>query len=180
MSFTSNDRYCEVSADWRHRDNLTWQLPTILFAITGAIFAAILKLSDGCSKCSSDSIFMLLYLIGFLLSVAFFTMLLQNIMYQVGSSFYLKRIEENKKLPTQLPPSERVINPFSFGLSKWKVIKFTICNLTGSSILLLFCLFNIFIFFSLFFYLWWYATIQNITGISLKEVQQCLLLISGE
>ena len=89
LFLTLKDRYSEVSADWRHRDNLTWQLPTILFALTGAIFAAILKLRDDTSQCSFDSIFTLLYFLGFLLSIAFSIMLFQNLWSQVVSIIYL-------------------------------------------------------------------------------------------
>ena len=32
--------YREISTDWRHRDNLTWQLPSIIIIIGGTLVAA--------------------------------------------------------------------------------------------------------------------------------------------
>ncbi len=35
-----SDEYTEISADWRHRDNLTWQIPSLLSAIAGGLVVA--------------------------------------------------------------------------------------------------------------------------------------------
>ena len=34
---TNNHDYQQLSDDWRHRDQLTWQLPSVLVVITGAL-----------------------------------------------------------------------------------------------------------------------------------------------
>ena len=38
---TNNHDYQQLSDDWRHRDQLTWQLPSVLVAITGALIAIV-------------------------------------------------------------------------------------------------------------------------------------------
>ena len=38
---TNNHDYQQLSDDWRHRDQLTWQLPSVLVVITGALVAIV-------------------------------------------------------------------------------------------------------------------------------------------
>ena len=94
MPLNPNDRYAEISKDWRHRDNLTWQLPTVLFAFTIAIYAGVIRIAESNNLC----VFLLpvLYFIGCIVSLAFVIMLGQNLWYQLGSTFFLKRIEINE------------------------------------------------------------------------------------
>jgi uncharacterized membrane protein YfcA len=33
--------YDQLAADWRHRDQLTWQLPSVLIAVSGALISAV-------------------------------------------------------------------------------------------------------------------------------------------
>lgn len=37
--------YNQISEDWRHRDNLTWQIPSVIVAIGGALIAAAFTLN---------------------------------------------------------------------------------------------------------------------------------------
>ena len=36
--------YEQISEDWRHRDNFTWQIPSVIVVIGGALIAAALTL----------------------------------------------------------------------------------------------------------------------------------------
>jgi hypothetical protein len=37
--------YEQISEDWRHRDNLTWQIPSVIVVIGGALIAAAFTLN---------------------------------------------------------------------------------------------------------------------------------------
>lgn len=38
--------YQELSADWRHRDSLTWQMPAVIVAVTGLLVSKGFELID--------------------------------------------------------------------------------------------------------------------------------------
>lgn len=41
-----NYDYKQLSDDWRHRDRLTWQLPSVLVTVSGALIAAVLEFDE--------------------------------------------------------------------------------------------------------------------------------------
>ena len=44
MSVRGEVEYSQISQDWRHRDNLTWQIPSIIVVIGGALITAAFAL----------------------------------------------------------------------------------------------------------------------------------------
>jgi hypothetical protein len=45
MSVWDGVEYNQISEDWRHRDNLTWQIPSVIVVIGGALIAAAFTLN---------------------------------------------------------------------------------------------------------------------------------------
>lgn len=39
--------YEQLSADWRHRDNVTWQMPAVLIAVAGLLVGEGVKIENG-------------------------------------------------------------------------------------------------------------------------------------
>ncbi len=144
-------KYVQISEDWRHRDNLTWQLPSIIVIIGGALITAAFGLNI-------DPQYLYLVratLLGFgaLLSFCLTFALTQNLWYQIGSSEYLKKFVnlENKE---ELPNLKllRSISPRDFKISPWYIIiKQHFKGLLGSIILLFSCFVITFWLFGLFF-----------------------------
>ncbi len=46
MRPTPNQKYEQLSEDWRHRDQLTWQLPSVLVAVSGALITTVFQFED--------------------------------------------------------------------------------------------------------------------------------------
>ena len=142
-------KYEQISEDWRHRDNLTWQLPSIIVIIGGALITAAFGLNF-------DPQYLYLVratLLGFgaLLSSCLTFALTQNLWYQIGSSEYLKRFVKGDK--EKLPTSKclRSISPRDFLNSHWYIIiKQHFKGFLGSIILLFLCFFITFCLFGLF------------------------------
>ncbi len=44
MSVQDNLEYNQISADWRHRNNLTWQIPSVVVVIGGALITTAFAL----------------------------------------------------------------------------------------------------------------------------------------
>lgn len=135
--------YSEVSADWRHRDNLTWQIPSVIVVVGGALIAAAfgLDLDDEWSSMIRALLLIFGAVFSFILSIA----LAQNLWYQVGSQKALGSLEKflqgkGKKAPRARGKMRRVISPRA--ISPWRThfIKTIACRLTGSTLLLLLCL----------------------------------------
>ena len=171
MSLKPEERYAQISEDWRHRDNLTWQLPTVLIVITIAIFAVVLTIVD--SQNSSCSFLLpVLYIVGFVASFGFTIMLGQNLWYQLGSTFLLKEIENNSNV-TFHSSSDRLVTPKDSKASCSEICIALFRKLLGSSILFAFCSINTVVFVILFglsfslsdYDCFWYA------------IKSCLLII---
>lgn len=140
--------YQQISEDWRHRDNLTWQIPSIIVVIGGALIAAAFALNiDPHYLCIVRPI-----LLGFgaSLSLCLTFALAQNLWYQVGSGEALKKIVEGKG--DEIPNSKmrRTLCPKDLGISKKRFIKLLFTRLTGSTILLILCICIAFILSGLF------------------------------
>ena len=82
--------YEQLSADWRHRDSLTWQLPTVLVAAGGVLVAEAFNLKEDLVWLKSS-----LLLGGFLLSASLTVALLQNLSLQQKNQEAIKRINPN-------------------------------------------------------------------------------------
>ncbi len=145
--------YSEISTDWRHRDNLTWQIPSILITIGGGLVAAAFLLEI-------DPQYLILVRSTLLLFDASLSLCLthalgQNIFYQVGSSKALEFIEgkENKEKVLRVK-CRRIINPKDdLDLSRKEICKFLKHELRGSTILFILCIIITVSLFCLFFYL---------------------------
>ena len=144
MSLQPADRYAQISQDWRHRDNLTWQLPTVLFAITVTIFAGVFKIVDS-QNCSYSYLLPVLYIIGFFASFGITIMLGQNLWYQIGSTFLLKMIEKGSNVAFH-SHSDRVVTPKDSNAKSSEIFSALVCKLSGSSFLLIFCGINTIVF----------------------------------
>ena len=148
--------YSEISTDWRHRDNLTWQIPSILITIGGGLVAAAFLLEI-------DPQYLILVRSILLLFDAFLSLcltlaLVQNIIYQVGSTRALEWIlggkeckeKEEKILGLKF---RRTIKPRKdLELSIKEISKTLFIDLTGSTLLCILCIFITGFLFSLLFY----------------------------
>lgn len=43
ITMKDNHDYEQLSDDWRHRDQLTWQLPSVLVAVSGALITVVFQ-----------------------------------------------------------------------------------------------------------------------------------------
>ena len=134
--------YNEVSADWRHRDNLTWQIPSVIVVVGGALIAAAfgLDLDHEWSRTIRALLLIFGALFSFILSIA----LAQNLWYQVGSQKALESLEEflqgeDEQVARAGGKMRRAISPRG-AVSIMGFIKTIACRLTGSTLLLLLCL----------------------------------------
>ncbi|KKK44081.1 MAG: hypothetical protein Lokiarch_21250 [Candidatus Lokiarchaeum sp. GC14_75] len=146
--------YSEISTDWRHRDNLTWQIPSILITIGGGLVAAAFLLEI-------DPQYLILVRSTLLLFDASLSFCLthalgQNIFYQVGSSKALEWIiggKECQKKKILGVKCRRIINPKDdLDLSRKEICKFLKHELRGSTILFILCIIITVSLFCLFFY----------------------------
>ena len=146
--------YSEISTDWRHRDNLTWQIPSILITIGGGLVAAAFLLEI-------DPQYLILVRSTLLLFDASLSFCLthalgQNIFYQVGSSKALEWIiggKECQKKKFLGVKCRRIINPKDdLDLSRKEICKFLKHELRGSTILFILCIIITVSLFCLFFY----------------------------
>ena len=102
--------YAQISDDWRHRDNLTWQIPSVIVVIAGATLVAAFKLDI-------DPQYLLyavragLLFLALSLSSCLTYALNQNIWYQVGSSLALESIIAQRNIPGKL---RRALDPTKF------------------------------------------------------------------
>jgi len=130
--------YSQISQDWRHRDNLTWQIPSIIVAIGGGLTAAAFGLNiDPQYICIVRPI-----LLGFgaLLAGCLTFALAQNLWYQVGSGEALIRIASPKGSTIPNDKLRRTLNRKDFHISRWDFVKRLSVRLTGSAVLLVLCM----------------------------------------
>lgn len=160
--YKPNDReeYREISNDWRHRDNLTWQLPPVIVVLGGAFISAAFAIQIESDH--RDIIRIILLTLGALLSLCLTITLAQNLWYQVGSGEALKRLVAGKEIPRS--GLMRTLSPSEFNISFWDFVKLAFHPLTGSFILFSLCVIVTLVLFSLL-------------GIQLliKGLQSCLM-----
>jgi len=155
--------YQQISEDWRHRDNLTWQIPSIIVVIGGALITAAFALNtDPKYLCIVRPI-----LLGFgaLLSLCLTFALAQNLWYQVGSGEALIKIANDEGYNLPKDEMRRTLSPKDFCISKKReFIKRLFTKLTGSTLLLILCICIAFILSGLFI---WSIVFTKLTGSTL-------------
>ena len=137
VSIKNKVEYAQISNDWRHRDNLTWQIPSVIVAIGGALITVAFTPNIG-----SEYTFIRPILLGFgaFLSLCLTFALIQNLWYQVGSEEALMKIVNGEKLVIKKEKPRRTINPEDLNISKGDVINRLFTGLTGSTFLVLLCI----------------------------------------
>lgn len=117
----SQDEFYE---DWRHRDRLTWQIPSVVVAVGGLLVAAAFAANNEVVKS---------FLLGFGIAFSSFmtTMLAQNLYYQDLDMHWLDNsTRPGKPIPPHISPREGFLKRLShvFSLKRW-----------GSTLLLMLC-----------------------------------------
>lgn len=107
---TGNQDYAQLSEDWRHRDQLTWQLPSVLVAVSGALITVVIQFDE--LKCTGVGDYLLwggLIFAG-LLSIA----LGQNLYFQTVAEDLMDAIKKGEPARASSIPRRRESGP-SFG-----------------------------------------------------------------
>ena len=131
-----SDEYTEISTDWRHRDNLTWQIPSLLSAIAGGLVAAAYAVDLSSPE---DLRFVRLVLLGIAagLSTCLTFALGQNLRYQIGSGIALEQLRQGLQIPRE--KLTRAIKPMQLGATPREILRRCLFRLTGSTLLLILC-----------------------------------------
>lgn len=80
--------YSELSADWRHRDSLTWQMPAVLIAVVGLLVSTGFELIGK----FSPHLIWLIFLFTMLFALCLTAALGQNLLIQGKNTESLKKI----------------------------------------------------------------------------------------
>ncbi len=126
--------YNQISEDWRHRDKLTWQIPSIIVIIGGALIVAAFK--DG----QSSIVKPILLGFGAGLSLCLTFALCQNLWYQVGSGEALKKLVNGEGISLPKDKVRRALSSKDFNICILQFIRLVITQLTGSVFLLTVCI----------------------------------------
>jgi len=104
-----NHDYEQLSADWRHRDQLTWQLPSVLVAVSGALITIVYQFNNNFAHVGN-------YLLwGGLLFAGLLTIALgQNLYFQTVAEDLMEAIRSGKAVRGSSIPRRRKPGP-SFG-----------------------------------------------------------------
>ncbi len=131
-----SDEYTEISTDWRHRDNLTWQIPSLLSAIAGGLVVAAYTID---LPATEDLRCIRLVILGIAagLSACLTFALGQNLRYQVGSGIALEQLRKEIEIPRK--KLTRAIKPTELGVTPWEILRRLLFRLTGSTLLLILC-----------------------------------------
>jgi hypothetical protein len=132
-----SDEYTEISTDWRHRDNLTWQIPSLLSAIAGGLVAAAYAIELPSPE-NLRCVRLVLLSIAVGLSACLTFALGQNIRYQIGSGIALEKLRQGVKIPKE--KLTRAIRPMHLGATVGEILRRLLFRLTGSTLLLILCL----------------------------------------
>ena len=129
--------YNQISNDWRHRDNLTWQIPSVILVVGGVLIAA--AFGSNLDPEWSNTVRRLLLGFGAFFSLMLSIALRQNLWYQVGSGKALEWLLSDKgsELPKTKGRVRRTLSPKDLGISQWDVIERVVRGLTGSTLLLI-------------------------------------------
>ena len=100
-----NQDYVQLSEDWRHRDQLTWQLPSVLVAVSGALITAVFQF-DKLADVRNYLLWGGLLFAG-LLSIA----LGQNLYYQTVAEDLMDAIKNGERVKGDRIPKRRANGP---------------------------------------------------------------------
>ncbi len=141
------EEYKQISEDWRHRDKLTWQLPSVVVVIGSALTAAAFTLNTDLQYLYVIRPILLLF--GGFLSLCLTFALKENLWYQIGSGEALIKIVQDKgdKIPTD--KVRRIIKPEDLAINESMKQLCKKHRLTGSYIFYIFCIFVTIILFGL-------------------------------
>ncbi len=103
MRPTPNQKYEQLSEDWRHRDQLTWQLPSVLVAVSGALITTVFQFEDSLG----DIRFVLLWA-GVIFAALLTTALGQNLYYQTVTEDLIQATEHGAQVRASRIPERRV------------------------------------------------------------------------
>ena len=131
-----SDEYAEISTDWRHRDNLTWQIPSLLSAIAGGLVAAAYAL-DLSPPANLHRVRLALLGIAVGLSACLTLALGQNLRYQIGSGIALEQLQKRAKIPAG--EFTRAIRPMQLGATVREILGRLLFRLSGSTLLFILC-----------------------------------------
>jgi hypothetical protein len=150
MTICEEVEYEQISEDWRHRDNLTWQIPSVIVVIGGALIAAAFTLNI-----KPFIIRPVLLGLGAFLSLCLTYALAQNLWYQMGSGEALIKIANGEidMIPTD--KVRRILKPEDFmqhDIINCKKNLIKKHRLTGSNCLFYFCVCVTIILFVLLFW----------------------------
>ena len=123
--------YNQISADWRHRDNLTWQIPSVIVVVGGALVTAAFGLEIDHEWLCTIRIILLAFgaSFSFTLSIA----LIQNLWYQVGSESALEKLlsGKGKEITRAESKVRRTLSHRDLGLSGRYVMRRLVTGLLG-------------------------------------------------
>lgn len=134
MSSLDEEEYNQISEDWRHRDNLTWQIPSVVAAITGGLIVAAFSIDT-----MNTIIKPTLLGIGAALSLCLTFALAQNLYYQVASGEALIIIVNAKACKIPKNKMRRTLTPGDLNISTRDFIKKLFPRLVGSAFLFILC-----------------------------------------
>lgn len=100
-----NQDYEQLSEDWRHRDQLTWQVPSVLVAVSGALITAVFQF-DKLADVRNYLLWGGLLFAG-LLSIA----LGQNLYYQTVAEDLMDAIKNGERVRGDRIPKRRANGP---------------------------------------------------------------------
>jgi hypothetical protein len=128
--------YNQISADWRHRDNLTWQIPSVIVAVGGALVTAAFGLKIDHEWLYTIRLILLAFGASFSLTLSI--ALGQNLRYQVASESALEKLlsGKGKEITRAEGKVRRTLSPRDMGLSGCDVVRRLVAGLTGSFCLL--------------------------------------------
>ncbi len=125
--------YNQISEDWRHRDNLTWQIPSVIVVIGGALIAAAFTLNiEPCIR-------PVLLGFGAFLSLCLTFALKENLWYQMGSGEALIKIVKGEINNIPMDKVRRIHKPKDIDVKICKKQLIEKHGLTGSNCLFKFC-----------------------------------------
>ncbi len=106
MRTTPNQKYEQLSEDWRHRDQLTWQLPSVLVAVSGALITAVFQF-----EAKLGDVRLALLWAGVIFAALLTIALGQNLYYQTVTEDLIDAIENDDRVRADRIPKPRVDGP---------------------------------------------------------------------
>lgn len=140
-SMRDSNRYIDEEAiynqhcqDWRHRDNLTWQIPTVAVTIGGALIVA--AFSGQIESEFQKIIRPILLGIGMFFSLALSFALIQNLEYQIATGKAIDMLSNGQVSKPMPIKSKRTLSLLKdVDLNLWDCVKQVGKELKGSALL---------------------------------------------